>query len=110
MWQRIAARVSPPAFPYALSQWDSFRLWESWAAGCATFHLDLANYGAVLPVMPRNWEHYIGIDLNRPGLAIERIQADDDLICRIATNGRAWALEHYSPVAVARRFLRAVLP
>ncbi len=51
---------------YLISQWDSWRLWESLAAGCATMHVDLERYGCTLPVMPVNWEHYIGVDLERP--------------------------------------------
>ena len=110
IWQRASRRMGRQSYPYILTQWDSFRLWESWAAGCATFHLDLAQYGAVLPVMPRNWEHYIGIDLNRPDAAIDRLRAEPGCLERIAINGRIWALEHYSPLALATRFLQTMLP
>jgi hypothetical protein len=44
-------------------QWDSWRLWEAWAAGCCVLHVDLAKYGGLLPVMPENGIHYIGIDI-----------------------------------------------
>ena len=44
--------------------WDSWRFWESLAAGCVTFHVDFDKYGVQLPVMPENWRHYIGIDLD----------------------------------------------
>ncbi|NET74169.1 MAG: glycosyltransferase family 1 protein, partial [Sphaerospermopsis sp. SIO1G2] len=36
-------------------QWDSWRLWESLAAGCTTFHLDFDQYGINLPTMPIGW-------------------------------------------------------
>jgi hypothetical protein len=91
-----------------ISQWDSWRLWESFAAGCATVHVDLAQYGCVLPVMPVNWEHYIGIDLDRCDEAIERIREDPELVARIGAAGRAWALEQYGPVATAQRLLDMV--
>lgn len=93
---------------HLISQWDSWRLWESFAAGCATFHVDLDRYGCVLPVMPTNWEHYIGFDLDDPGPGLARIRDDPGLLARIGTAGRAWALEHYSPAATARRLLASV--
>jgi hypothetical protein len=86
-------------------QWDSFRFWEGLAAGCAVFNLDLDLYGAELPVMPTNWEHYIGIDLDRVDDAIDRLAADPACLERIAAAGRRWALEHYSPAAMAGRLL-----
>jgi hypothetical protein len=91
--------------PERIVQWDSFRFWETLAAGSVAFHLDLDRYGVTLPVMPQNWVHYIGIDLDRPAAAIERLRADPDQLATIAANGRAWALEHYSPRATATRFL-----
>ena len=93
-----------------VSQWDSWRLWESFAASCAALHVDLERYGCVLPVMPVNWEHYIGIDLDRPQAALERIHDDLSAVARIAAAGHAWAGEHYSPVAVARRLLALTNP
>lgn len=89
-------------------QWDSFRAWEAWVAGCATINIDLDLYGPVLPVMPENWKHYIGVDLQRPQRAIERLRDDFNLLESVAVQGRAWALEHYSPKAVAQRFISYV--
>ncbi len=86
-----------------LVQFDSWRLWESWAAACVPFHLDLGKYGAILPVMPENWKHYIGIDLNNVDSCLTRISRA--LLEDIAGQGREWMLEHYSPGAVAERFL-----
>ncbi len=89
-------------------QWDSFRFWEALAAGCTAFHLDLERYGATLPVMPENWKHYIGIDLDRVDEAIERIRSEPECLERIAAAGNQWALEHYSPRASALRMLRVL--
>ena len=58
--------------------------------------------------MPQNWTHYIGVDLDYPQKTIERLLADSYLPKRIAETGRTWALEHYEPVAVAKRFLEIV--
>jgi len=89
-------------------QWDSWRFWESLAAGCATFHVDFDKYGIALPVMPENWQHYIGIDLDNVQEAVDRIANDPEIIERIATQGRLWALEHYSPTPTALRFLETI--
>jgi hypothetical protein len=48
-------------------QWDSWRLWEAWVAGCCIIHVDFEKYGCVLPVMPQNGEHYIGLDISHIG-------------------------------------------
>jgi hypothetical protein len=89
--------------PPRLIQWDSWRFWETLCAGSVAFHLDLEHYGVELPVMPVNWKHYIGIDLDRPEGAIERLRDDAGLLERVARQGREWAGQHYSPVAMANR-------
>lgn len=86
-------------------QWDSWRFWESLASGCVTFHVDFEKYGLTLPVMPENWRHYIGVDLDNIQEAIDRIDDDPGILERISTEGRLWALENYSPVPTALRFL-----
>jgi hypothetical protein len=91
-----------------IGQWDSWRFWESLAAGCATFHVDFEKYGFQLPVMPKNWEHYIGIDLDNIQEAVERISARPEILEEIADRGRIWALENYSPQAVALRFMDTI--
>ena len=89
-------------------QWDSWRLWESWGAGCVTFHLDFEKYGVTMPVMPENWKHYIGIDLDNVQQAVDRIKNEPEILEYVAEEGRKWAMEHYSPLATARRFLKIV--
>ncbi|MEP6782573.1 MAG: glycosyltransferase [Acidobacteriota bacterium] len=91
--------------PRRAIQWDSFRFWESLAAGCATFNIDLEHYGVRLPVMPVNGEHYLGIRFDAVDDTIDRIAADDTLLERVAAAGREWALMHYSPSALAQRLL-----
>jgi hypothetical protein len=93
-----------------IQEWDNWRFWESLAAGCLTFHLDLDKYGARAPVLPVNGRHYIGIDLDDVDRTIERLRHDPELAPRIAEEGRRWALEHYAPEPTARRFLRLVEP
>lgn len=90
-------------------RWDSWRLWESLASGCVTVALDFAEYGFCLPVMPQNGVHYVGLRLDRIGETIEFLStASDDQLAAIGEAGRAWALEHYSPKAVAVRFAEKI--
>ena len=89
-------------------QWDSWRCWESMAAGCVTFHVDFDKYGCVLPVMPENWRHYIGIDLDNISESIDRIADQPELLERISREGRTWAIENYGPLPTAKRFLETV--
>lgn len=89
-------------------QWDSWRLWESLAAGCATFHLDFDKYGFLLPVMPQNWKHYIGVDLDNISATLDRLADEPDCLEKIASQGQQWARQHYSPIATAERFLKTV--
>jgi hypothetical protein len=91
--------------PERIVQWDSWRIWESFAAGCSAFNLDLERYGALLPVMPENGRHYWGVDLERPESLIDRIRDDPGSLERVASAGREWAIANYSPAAMARRFL-----
>jgi len=86
-------------------RWDSWRFWESLTCGCLTFHLDFDKYGFMLPVMPENWKHYIGLNLEDIKGDVERLMDERDKIPEIAENGRTWALAHYSPLATAKRFL-----
>ena len=87
-------------------QWDSFRFWETLAAGCAAFNVDLERYGVVLPVMPENWKHYIGVSLENVDETIGRLRADYGCLERIAAAGREWAMKNYSPKKAAERLLK----
>ncbi|MEM8501871.1 MAG: hypothetical protein AAF716_01810 [Cyanobacteria bacterium P01_D01_bin.1] len=89
-------------------QWDSWRLWESLASGAATFHVDFDAYGFLLPVMPTNWQHYIGIDLQVIDQTLGTLKREPNLLKSIAEQGQAWAIEHYSPAPTARRFIETV--
>jgi hypothetical protein len=86
-------------------QWDSFRFWETLCAGAVAFNIDLERYGAEIPAMPRNWEHYIGVDFDHVDEVIERLAMEPESPARIAAAGCDWALKNYSPKAMAERFL-----
>ncbi|HEX8029243.1 MAG TPA: hypothetical protein VF491_12305 [Vicinamibacterales bacterium] len=91
--------------PWRSIQWDSFRFWEALAAGCATFNIDLEQYGVSLPVMPVSGEHYFAIRFGAVNQTIDRIEADPELLERVASQGREWAMTHYAPRALAQRLL-----
>jgi hypothetical protein len=91
-----------------ISQWDSWRFWESLAAGCVTFHVDFEKYGFELPVLPKNWEHYIGIDLDNIQESIDKIAEQPEVLEKISIQGREWVLQNYSPKAVALRFMEKI--
>lgn len=86
-------------------RWDSYRFWESLAAGCLTFHVDFNLYGFELPVNPVGWQHYIPIDISDPKGTVEHFMDEHSRWGEIAEAGKAWTREHYSPAAVAKRFL-----
>jgi hypothetical protein len=94
--------------PRRLIQWDSWRFWEALAAGCLVFNFDLPHYGVKLPAMPENFVHYIGVRPDTVDDALARLAADPGLAERIARQGRAWVMEHYSPAALARAFVQRV--
>lgn len=71
---------------------------------CLTIHTDFDKYGVVLPVMPVNGKHYLGVDFSN----IEKSKNDLRQFEKyeyIANNGREWALNHYSPAKAAERLL-----
>jgi hypothetical protein len=89
-------------------QWDSWRFWETLALGSVPIHIDIEKYGVELPVMPINWKHYIGIDLNKPKDTIERILEEPDTVYKIARDGNRWCLDEYSPKSSATRMLKVL--
>ena len=85
-----------------VTQFDSWRFWESLLAGCGTLHLDFEKYGIALPVMPVNGTHYFGIDLDQPKRNLPLTQSAEE-IAAVGERGRQWALANYAPEAVAKR-------
>ena len=90
-------------------RWDSYRFWESLLCRCLTFHLDFEKYGFVLPVMPKNWVHYVGFNLENLSEDVNRLLDQFEELPSIAENGQRWALENYSPVPTAYRFLEYMI-
>jgi hypothetical protein len=55
--------------------------------------------------MPKNWVHYIGLDLDHIQDDIDRMIDEPGILADISRQGREWALTHYTSKAVALRFL-----
>lgn len=89
-----------------IGQYDSWRWWESLAAGCCTLHVDLDRYRCRLPVQPIRGEHYLGLDFGDPGRLRRELDTVD--LAAVGRAGRRWALANYSPEATARRLLDLV--
>jgi hypothetical protein len=109
--QNIWRKLTRPVYFNSgiIAQFDSWRFWEALAAGCASFHLDLEKYGLALPVMPENWKHYIGLNLDNRKDSVLKIRKNLEQLPEIALAGKEWAIKHYSPEPTARRFLDTVL-
>lgn len=87
-------------------QFDSWRFWESMAAGCLTLQANYERYGCSLPVEPESETQYIGIDFGERDCARFVRESDLNSLSIVAQEGRRWAIEHYSPQAAAGRLLR----
>jgi hypothetical protein len=90
---------------HTIMQFDSWRFWESMAAGCLTLQVDYGRYGCCLPAEPYSGVHYAGIDFESPKSVQFLLDSDLKTLAAVACAGRQWALENYSPVVTARRLL-----
>jgi hypothetical protein len=102
---RICRRLGLHAkHTYRVCQWDSWRFWETLAAGSMAVQVDFAKYHIRLPEMPENYRHYLGVDLHHPDKAMDILQAPDHMR-EIGLAGKEWALTHYAPRPQAQRLL-----
>lgn len=95
--------------PALVQRWDSFRLWESFAAGCLTVHLDFEKYGFALPKVPKAWKHYVPIDLDNITDSVTELMDRQNEWGDIAAKGREWAIKHYAPKPTAARVLSEMM-
>lgn len=89
-------------------QWDSYRLWETWISNSVVLHCDFEKYGVIFPETPINGKDYIGVPLNNPKLAIEKIISGLENREEINKNGKTFAVKFYSPQATANRFIKTI--
>ena len=95
--------------PAIVMRWDSWRLWESFTAGCVTVHLDFQKYGFDLPHLPEPWVHYAPLDLDNLAACVEQLMDRRKEWEQIGEAGRAWAIAHYAPAPTAMRALSTLL-
>jgi hypothetical protein len=89
-----------------MGQWDSWRLWEAFAAGAAVLHVDFEKHGFMLPgPLPVAMKHYIPVDLRNPRQSLGDILKDTERLREIGEAGRQWALEFYTSKAQAHHML-----
>jgi len=110
--QKICNCVGGTFFNSYASQIDSFRLWEAFASGSCVLSIDFDYFGIKLPVQPVNMEHYVGIRLEEEH---DKKIIDDMLsgkidIEKIASTGKKWALENYSPKSCAKYIISIISP
>lgn len=87
-------------------QYDSWRFWETMASNACAVFLNFEQCGLVLPVYPEPGVHYLDVDINDIEGSARKIDAMSETELRsISEAGRAWVLQHYSPKAMAQRFL-----
>jgi len=88
----------------SLGQFDSWRFWESLVSGSITVHINFYEYNCALPVSPNKDIDYLAFSEKLSKTDIKK--HINSLL--IYNNGRNWALQNYSPKAVAERFLEWV--
>lgn len=94
--------------PYdRIFQFDSWRFWESLAAGCCTIQVDFEKFGLVMPVMPEAFKHYLPVAFKYNNKLV-RVLQDDAQIAAIAAEGRQWAIKYYSPLATTQRLMNVL--
>ena len=89
-----------------IAQWDSWRMWEAFAAGTTVLHVDMSEYGFLFGgPRPEPMKHYIAFDIKDPKRDLALLN-DPIRVREIGEAGRAWALEHYSSKPIATRILQ----
>lgn len=84
-------------------QWDSWKVWEGFLSGMLVITADLDYYKIKLPVQPKPWVHYVPVNYNHiPDAYANLDRLSDEKKATIAKNGQQFALEHYTPKAMAK--------
>ena len=95
-----------PISTAAIAQWDSWRLWEAFAAGAAVLHFDFERHRFLTGgPAPEPMKHYLPVDAGRPAQSLAAFLDDRELILSVGQAGKQWAREHYSSEAISKRML-----
>ncbi len=94
---------------YLIYRFDSWRFWEAMLSNSIPIHMDFKVWSFVLPIMPENGVHYIGVKGYRfENAGIKILQLKDEEIIEISKKGKKWALEYYAPIPTALRLLEMI--
>ena len=92
-----------------IAQWDSWRMWEAFAAGTAVLQADMDKCGFLFGgPRPEPMKHYIAVSTESPSRDLLPLLEDQQQILKIGEAGRAWAMEHYTSKPIAARILSEV--
>jgi len=86
-------------------QFDSWRWWEVLYSNSCPLSLDYEYWDFLLPEMPVNNKHYIGLGALND---ICDITLSEEQIRLIGQEGKKWVYEHYSPKPIADRFIKLI--
>jgi len=126
MWNHTGRRHSPQYFDFltkykyldahggypgrlsTISQWDSWKVWEGFLAGCLVITADLDYYNIRLPFRMIPYEHYIPIRYDDLEESYGKLfQLPDIEQERIAKSGQAFVLKYYNPSKMAEYVINA---
>lgn len=126
-WKHTGRRHSPAYFEFiakhkyldanggyqrdstTIVQWDSWKVWEGFLAGCLVITADLDYYGITLPERLVPFVHYIPIRYDRLEESYAAMfKLTDKQHKAIAAAGREFALAHYAPIPMANYILSCI--
>jgi len=92
-------------------QWDSWKVWEGFAAGCLIITADLEYYNIKLPHPLIPFKHYIPVRYDQLDISYDRLfRLPDAEQERIAVEGHRFVLEHYTSKPLATYLLDNLEP
>lgn len=92
-------------------QWDSWKVWEGFTAGCLVITADLDYYNILLPHPLIPFKHYIPVRYDQLDISYDRLfRLPDAEQERIAVEGQRFVLEHYTSKPLAAYLLDNLVP
>lgn len=91
---------------YTMTQYGGWRFFESLLSNSVPIQIDFDYWGCVWPETPKGGVHYYSVKgMDFEASAKELMKLSDQELRNISDAGREWVMKHYSPEAVAYRFL-----
>jgi hypothetical protein len=92
-------------------QWDSWKVWEGFVAGCLVITADLDYYNILLPHPLIPFKHYIPVRYDQLDVSYDRLfRLPDAEQERIAVEGHRFVMEHYTSKPLAAYLLDNLVP